>query len=449
MRNDRHEEGSVTIEATISLSTFMFAIVTILTIVNICLVQARISYALNATAKELSQYSYLYSLTGIPTAEGKLASKAKAQTQDVDKVLNDVNDIFTEVENLAGTDVAGVTDPAGIADKWNEAAGSVERIEASGSSLKDTIEDIAKDPKGLIFGIAKMAGSRGLDLAKSRLIAAPLAKVMVKKHLVNEKGGDVEAFLKQKGVVPSASGEYMDGLDFSQSTLFPEGSNEIRINVKYDVKVITLLNLKVKFHFNQSAVTHGWLAGESSYRSSSEFIQNNNVWTESTLHERSELIRHQGIADLKDEGYQQTQGLTDVQLYNPDTNEFVMISSMNPLYSAKGEDSLTLDDLDDDALREAIERLCGKMDSTTNGLDSVTTKQKGSDGSTTRETYDCSGASNKIVLVIPEDPGLKEKIEEIIASSNTRGVEIEIQTGYGNGARTTEVETEAAGGNQE
>ncbi len=48
MRNKlNNTSGSVTIEATISLSAIMFTIVTILTIVNICTVQARIAYAIN------------------------------------------------------------------------------------------------------------------------------------------------------------------------------------------------------------------------------------------------------------------------------------------------------------------------------------------------------------------------------------------------------------------
>lgn len=37
-----------------------------------------------------------------------------------------------------------------------------------------------------------------------------------------------------------------------------------------------------------------------------------------------------------------------------------MISSMNPLYSSADEDVKTLDDLDSVALKESIERLCGK-----------------------------------------------------------------------------------------
>jgi hypothetical protein len=47
LKRIKGESGSVTIEATISLSAFMFAIVTLLTIVNICLVQARVAVAIN------------------------------------------------------------------------------------------------------------------------------------------------------------------------------------------------------------------------------------------------------------------------------------------------------------------------------------------------------------------------------------------------------------------
>lgn len=46
LKTTKKDSGSVTIEATISLSAFMFAIVTILTIVNICIVQAKMSYAI-------------------------------------------------------------------------------------------------------------------------------------------------------------------------------------------------------------------------------------------------------------------------------------------------------------------------------------------------------------------------------------------------------------------
>ena len=90
LKRIKGESGSVTIEATISLSAFMFAIVTLLTIVNICLVQARVAVAINTTAKELSQYSYLYSLTGFNKSEAELAQAAKDGTQDIDSIMSDI-----------------------------------------------------------------------------------------------------------------------------------------------------------------------------------------------------------------------------------------------------------------------------------------------------------------------------------------------------------------------
>lgn len=439
---NRQEKGSVTIEATIALSAFMFAIVTILTIVNICIAQARIFYAINTTAKEISQYSYLYSLTGFSESQQKLYGAAKVETDKIDQVLSDVNTVYNEIENL-GEDAAGTPQNIdGVLNAWDKLSNDAKSVEGAGSSLQSDLESIASDPKSLMFGIVKMAASDGFDLAKSRLIAAPLAKTMCKKHLVNKKGGDVETYLKFLGIVPSASGKYIDGLDFSKSTLFPRGSNEITINVSYDVKVIALLPIDFSFHFNQTAITHGWLAGEDSYKNAeNRYKDNDTIWTKATVTERSEYIRHLAIADLEDEGYKRTTGLTDVQLYNPDTNEFVMISSMNPLYSPSGEEPMTLDDLDDVALQESIERLCAKMKSTTDGLSNVTTKTTDKNGQVTKKDHNCSGANNKIVLVIPEDEGLKEKIEEIIAKSNTNGVTIEVTPSFGKGVNSTEVKS--------
>lgn len=445
LKKFEHEKGSVTVEAAISLSAFMFAIVTLLTIINICLAQARISYAINTTAREISQYSYLYSLTGLNESQSQLHQSGIEGTEDIGKILTDINTVYNEIENLGQTGNKSPENIEDIMSAWDSAVGSVENIQAAGTSLESTLSGIADDPKNLMFGIAKMAASEGFDLTKSRLIAAPLSKVMCKRHLVNEEGGSADAYLKFLGVVPGPTGSYMDGLDFSRSTLFPYGSNEIRINVVYDVKVIALLPLDFSFHFNQTAVTHGWLSGKQSFQSSAEYVENDTLWTQATVTERANMIRHMVIADMLDEGYAKTSGLTDVPLFSSEKNEFVMISSMNPLWSGEGEAPRTLADLDDVALTESIERICGKMKSTIDGLTTVTTKTE-KDGTVTKSEQDCSGAGHKIILVIPEDEGLKEKIEEIIAKANTNGVTIEVVPSYGNGANATKKNEEGGSG---
>ncbi len=448
----KEEKGAVTIEATISLSAFMFTIVTVLTILNICMIQARIAVAINTSAKELSQYSYLYSLTGFQTSESELAAATEGVKGDIDGIVGDINTVFTEIENLknGAGNKAVAADPKGLLQQWEDAVGSAENIKNAGVSLNDTLEGLAEDPKGLLFGMAKLAASDGLELAKSRLIAAPLAKALCKKHLLSSKeSGDnaaakkskTEAFLKGLGVVPSANGSYMDGLDFSKSSIFPYGSNEIRIRVSYDVKVIALLPIDFTFHFSQTAVTHGWMSGETSVKDSQDYVATNTLWTQASVQERAALIRHMVIDDLEDEGYEKASGLTDVQMYDPDKNEFVMITSMNPLWSGEGEETKRVEDLDTEAIKKQLEQLCGKMDSTTDGLTTIETKTTTEDGTVTRKENNCTNANNKIVLVIPEDNGLKEKMEAILAEANTRGITIELQTGYGNGANRTAAET--------
>ncbi len=231
LRKLKNESGSVTVEATISLSAFMFAIVTLLTIINICIVQARISYAINTTAKEISQYSYLYALTGLNASQSELESAGKEDTLPLDNVFNDINAMYNEIENLGSTGLSTESNIDDISAKWDSISGSLE-------NMKDE---------------------------KSKLIMEPLAKAMCKKHLVSTKEGDVDAYLKSLGVRPDATGSYYKGIDYNGSTLFPNGSNEIKICVSYDVKVIALLPIDFSFHFEQTAITNGWLAGESSY----------------------------------------------------------------------------------------------------------------------------------------------------------------------------------------
>ena len=109
------EQGAITVEATISLTAFMFMIVTVLTIVNICIVQTKIGIAIHCAAKEISQYSYLYALTGIPESQQKLAAATTETSKTTNEIMSDINTVFTEIQNLGNaagradaTDISGL-----------------------------------------------------------------------------------------------------------------------------------------------------------------------------------------------------------------------------------------------------------------------------------------------------------------------------------------------------
>ena len=78
-------------------------------------------------------------------------------------------------------------------------------------------------------------------------------------------------------------------------------------------------------------------------------------------------------------------------------------------------------------------------------MKTVTTSYKDDTGTTVKTSHNCTASKDKIILVVPEDPGLKERVEAIIKAMNTSGVTIEVVASYGNGAsgqatKTTESE---------
>ena len=63
-----------------------------------------------------------------------------------------------------------------------------------------------------------------------------------------------------------------------------------------------------------------------------QYTNTDSVWNGTDPTEINKLIRNMGISDYKTQGYENLSGSTYAQLYNSETNTFVMISSSNPLY---------------------------------------------------------------------------------------------------------------------
>lgn len=432
------DSGAIVVEAIISLTSFVFAIVTVLTVVNICLIQARMAHAINTTASEISQYSYLYSLTGFNQAENEIYQAGKLDTQQAEEILPQINTVYNEIENLAGSGLKSDDDIGTILSSWDDAAGSIDNIEQAGSKIYGEIQKIADDPKNLLFGIAKLASAEGFDLVKSRLIAAPLAKVFCKKHLVSEKGGDVEAFLSSCGVVPAANGSYLDGLDFRRSELFPYGTPVIKIRVEYDVKVIPLLPIKAEYHFCQTAITHGWLAGDVSFETTEKTEQRleksqSSIWITDDHATRNNYLTSLFRREFGSEGYEQVTGKGNGELmYSDDLKELVKPVVINPF------DDYT----SPEKIKQKIEQGCASVKSTAEQNKTFDTKRTSSDGSTVRKKYESENTSSRLVIIIPDDAEAKETVEKIVSECETHGVTVEILP-----LRSIEAEPSGGGGN--
>jgi hypothetical protein len=210
------------------------------------------AFAINSTAREISEYSYLYSLIRSGLSSGKEGVK----TEDVSK---ETVNVFGAIQGIAGGEDIEI-DFNDVGKVWDDIIKNGE-VEESGGKLAEAAENMASDPVKFLFGLVRLASKGDLNLDISSRIAAPIVTAMIKKHLTDERGGQPESFLRSMRVLPRAD-SYMSGLNLRSSLLFPNGTDYIIVNVRYRVKMIPLLPLNIHFDFNQTAVTRGWMQGD-------------------------------------------------------------------------------------------------------------------------------------------------------------------------------------------
>ena len=253
-----NQKGAIVVEATISLTAFMFFIVTILTVVNICFAQAKIGVAVNLTAKEISEYSYLYYLTGLQGKQAELYDKSSGARVTIEDTLDGVTTVFNSIDGISDT-ASGIT-VENIGSSFQGIKGNVGNINSGIKSIQSNIESIADDPKAFIISAAALGANEGIETIKSRVIAGPLSKMLCRKHLTigDSSKEKCNEFLKHLRIEPRG-GSYLDGLDFSDSVLFLNGSSEIKVIVHYRVNLIKLLDNDITLSFTQCGTTRGWV----------------------------------------------------------------------------------------------------------------------------------------------------------------------------------------------
>lgn len=456
----KKNQGVITVEATLTLTAFMFFFMMLYDLLTVCITQAKVAEALNNTAKEFSQYSYIIGVTGLDKSVGQLQENANTKKEDVNNTISNIASLYEATQNVgkdmkgavANTDTSDLSSiAASVQTMYDSVKSNADQSKEQIDNLKETVSTIAEDPKKFIFGIGQLIMSEGLEIFKSQLIVDPLARGMMKKHLMTSKGQsneDLEQILQGMRIVPGSrfgKTSYINGIDFSHSTLFPYGSDEITIVAEYKIKIIPLLPVNLEYSVKQKASTKGWLHGdgqvlkvdESSGKSTvkdestpTQYTNTDSVWNGTDPTEINKLIRNMGISDYKTQGYENLSGSTYAQLYNSETNTFVMISSSNPLYGEVNLETLKSEETKK-YIKNQIEKLTSGIVSSCENQSKVTIKRIG-DGGTEKVTYD-SGKNKSYILdlVIPQDKGVKELYEEIIKDCKTHGVTVKLTSSYG------------------
>lgn len=397
------ERGAVVVEAILSLTTFLFAILTILSVTDIAYVQSKMAVALNSAAKEMSQYCYLYYKFQLDEANAALSKGTESAEKTVDDTLDGLSQMMTSFGGANEALEEGELDRA--IEQLSAGAGAASR------TVSGLADQIAKDPKAFLIGMGKLAG-RELTEGVKVYLGQVMAKAFMSKNLKSFGNDDPDAFLRRLHVEDG-----MDGLSFRYTSLMAYGSsNEIRLVCTYRVKVIRLLNIDFAFTFRQSAVTMAWGNGVS-------LVTPASIWTS-----MSPMARGSYIVAREKEGYVYTSSGKgfDAFMNSGGRNEFVTITSLDPT-SKSYQDSAGIKNrlsMEFHQTYSHVSTLGSSVEVMKNGGKTTVDSPPGT------RTY-------RILLILPEGTDsdykvtVNQAVEQLKAQYPGERISVEVKEGYG------------------
>ncbi len=251
----RDEDGYIVVETVMSFTLLVFLMVSILSLINIVTVQARVHYAMTETAKTVSMYCYGLEKIGFanPIMEGqKRAEKAEGEIKTFKENLKGVLDAVDDFSNANPGDF----------EKTFEAGKS---LAEAGKGFWEQGQNLAdSDPKELLQDFMNY----GIDEIGSQGFQWLLRKLMI-RYLANDQM-DGDTYLKSYGVTKG-----IDGLTFAVVDTFDLNAEkntdsklltkdgDVRIIVTYEIDY-TFGALPLPFHkikVTQEVITKAWLNG--------------------------------------------------------------------------------------------------------------------------------------------------------------------------------------------
>lgn len=198
----KNNGGYIVVETLLSFMLLLFMIISILSLVNIVTLQARIHYAMTQTAQTISMYSYVLHVTGISGALANVDTQAGKAKVEISDFQNNLNGFIDGVGNL---DENAMT--------------------TSGNALIAQGEKMVEDPSAMVAQIINLGVNAGADYLFCELVES-----LVGRYLSGSgKSGD--DYLVAVNVVDG-----LEGLRFNKGSNYIDSEGTLTIVVEYDVE---------------------------------------------------------------------------------------------------------------------------------------------------------------------------------------------------------------------
>lgn len=241
----RNEGGYIVVETVMCFMLFVLLMASILSLISIVTVQARINYALTQTAETISMYGYVIEAAGAAEHIENIDKNAAEAQAEIDKFNDNFDKILKAIQDI-----------------------DISEVGSRGQALIDQGESLAADPERVVH----MLLSYGTDTVMG-LGLQEVARAMMERYLANGNLGG-SAYLQSPGVFSSKPDPVMDGVNdlvLFVADLSSDGDSTL-LSSEGDVKLVVNYNMDYVFgalplpfedglNFHQEAATRMWLGG--------------------------------------------------------------------------------------------------------------------------------------------------------------------------------------------
>lgn len=228
------ENGAIIVEATFCLPMFVFVILTMLFVVKLAIVQARVNLASDAAAKDMAEYAHIYYATGMGDTLSGTGGKSSAAADKVGeymvKIGNSLQSFADKIPDISVTLPSGGALSTDDITKYIEDGGKM--VSDAGDAAKgDSVADYVK------HGIGRYVGDK-----------------LIVDHLQPADTGGLtyEKFKSRYGIL-------QDPYCTEDTNILESGGEDIVLTVETPVRVMHFFNIDTKYTLRHISVVHAWI----------------------------------------------------------------------------------------------------------------------------------------------------------------------------------------------
>lgn len=242
MKDD--QKGYIVVETAMAFTLFVFFVTSILTLINVVAVQARVHHAVSQAAIAVSMYDYSFHVAGLDDDIVTIVKQADELKSDYDSFMGNVDTVMDSLDALSQGDVTNV-DISGAEGAAGEAY----------DQASQWVDTAVNDPKTMVKSLLGLAANEA-----SKEAFGALVRPVVGRYLTNgSQSGD--EYLKSMRVVDGLDGLDLTPVESDSAFLDADGNVVITVSYQIDFGFGALPLPFTELNVVQTVKTKAWLGG--------------------------------------------------------------------------------------------------------------------------------------------------------------------------------------------